>query len=87
MNPADAFRKMERKKEVNRNKMERKFHRDAHTKMDNPDEIKTELQELIELEQTSQLSKPQQLRKRVLQEAFQRAVRMKKVRAAPLVGS
>lgn len=30
MNPTDAFRKEQRKKEVNRNKMERKFQREAH---------------------------------------------------------
>lgn len=81
MNPADAFRKEQHKKEMVRNKMERKFLREARTKLDDPDEIKTELQELIDAEEAGPLGKPLKLRKKVLQDAYEKAIRKRKVGA------
>lgn len=46
MNPADAQRKAERKKEVQRNKLERKFMREASSQKETPDSIKKQLQEV-----------------------------------------
>ena len=83
MNPADAFRKQERKREIARNKAERKYIRDASGKKDTPETLKEELAELIRLEQTAELNKLQRLRKRVLQEAFEASIRRKKVRGRP----
>lgn len=78
MNPTDAFRKEQRKKEVQRNKTERKYQRDAYSKKAKPDELKTELAELIELEQAGGLNKMQRLRKKVVQDAFDQSIKKKK---------
>ena len=40
LNPADAQRKADKKKELARNKMERKFTREAKTELSRPEEIK-----------------------------------------------
>lgn len=80
MNPADAYRKEQRKKEVQRNKLERKYTREAANKRDKPEEIKKELQEIIAAEESGPLSKMLKLRKKVLQEAYDHALKKKKVR-------
>ena len=79
MNPADAFRKEQRKKEVSRNKMERKFMREAAAQKTKPDDIKTQLQEIIDAEDAGPLNKALRLRKKVLQEAYDHALKKKKV--------
>lgn len=79
MNPADAFRKEQRKKEITRNKAERKYIREAFGKKDKPTELREELKELIELEQNGTLNKMQKLRKKIVQEAFDAAVKKQKV--------
>jgi hypothetical protein len=43
----DAHRKEQRKKEVNRNKLERKYTREACSNRDKPEQIREQLQELI----------------------------------------
>jgi hypothetical protein len=78
---ADAFRKEQRKKEVARNKLERKFTREAVGQRDKPEEIKKQLQEILELEDAGPLNKVQKLRKKVLQDAYDHALKKKKVRA------
>lgn len=77
---ADAFRKEQRKKEIQRNKLERKYTREAVSNRDNPDEIRKQLQEIIAAEEAGPLSKALKLRKKVLQEGFEHAVRKRKVR-------
>jgi hypothetical protein len=73
---ADAQRKAERKKEVNRNKLERKFIRDAASQRDKPDDIKQQLQEIIDVEESGKLlTKQLRLKKKVLQEAYEVAAR------------
>ncbi len=47
---ADAYRKEQRKREVQRNKKEREFTRAAVSQRDNPDEIKKQLKAIIQLE-------------------------------------
>lgn len=79
MNPADAFRKQQRKKEIARNKAERQYIRDAYGRKDKPSELREELKELIELEQHGNLSKLQKIRKKVLQEAYDAAIKRQKV--------
>lgn len=80
MNPADAFRKAQRKKEIARNKAERQYIRSAFGRRDKPQELREELMELIELEQQGVLSKLQKIRKKVLQEAYDTALKRQKVR-------
>ena len=83
LNPTDAFRKQARKREIKRNRAERTYIRDAFGKAQNTSklqELKTELEELIKIEQTGELNKLQKLRKRVVLEAYEVAVRRKKVR-------
>ncbi|KAG1675167.1 hypothetical protein FOA52_003390 [Chlamydomonas sp. UWO 241] len=76
LNPADAQRKAERKKEVNRNKLERKFIRDAASQRDKPEDIKKQLQEIIDVEESGKLlTKQLRLKKKVLQEAYEVAAR------------
>lgn len=43
MNPADAQRKADKKKELARNKMERRLIREAKGQQDRPDEIKKQV--------------------------------------------
>ena len=74
---ADAERKAARKKEINRNKAERKFIRDASSQKDKPDDIKKQLQDMISLEEAGNLSKMQRLQKKVLQEAYDHALKKK----------
>ena len=74
---ADAERKLARKKEINRNKAERKFIRDASSQKDKPEDIKKQLQEMISLEENGTLSKMQRLQKKVLQEAYDHALKRK----------
>eukprot|EP00199_Chlamydomonas_sp_CCMP681_P003065 CAMPEP_0119114022 /NCGR_PEP_ID=MMETSP1180-20130426/45951_1 /TAXON_ID=3052 ORGANISM="Chlamydomonas cf sp, Strain CCMP681" /NCGR_SAMPLE_ID=MMETSP1180 /ASSEMBLY_ACC=CAM_ASM_000741 /LENGTH=159 /DNA_ID=CAMNT_0007102369 /DNA_START=60 /DNA_END=535 /DNA_ORIENTATION=+ len=78
MNPADAHRKEERKREIARNKLERKFTREAVSNRSKPEEIKKQLQELIEVEDAGKLSKAQKLHKKVLQDAYEQALLKKK---------
>lgn len=79
LNPADAFRKEQRKKEVARNKLERKFIRGAGALKSKPEELKKELQEIIEVEENGTLSKALKLRKKAVQEAYDQAIKRKKV--------
>lgn len=77
---ADAARKAERKKEVMRNKMERKYMRDAASQKDKPEDIKKQLQEVLAVEESGKvLNKQLRLRKKVLQEAYDHALKKKKV--------
>lgn len=83
LNPTDAARKQARKREIKRNKAERTYIRDAFGKAQNTSklgELKAELEELIKIEQTGELNKLQKLRKRVVLEAYEVAVRKKKVK-------
>mmetsp|Transcript_18607 Transcript_18607/g.39967 ORF Transcript_18607/g.39967 Transcript_18607/m.39967 type:complete len:460 (+) Transcript_18607:167-1546(+) len=78
MNPADAQRKLERKKEVQRNKLERKFMREAASQRDKPEDIKKQLQDILDLEEKGPLTKQLRLRKKVLQEAYDHALKKRK---------
>lgn len=84
LNPTDAFRKQARKRENKRNKAERTYIRDAFGKAQNTDklsELKAELEELIaEEQQSGELNRLQKLRKKVVLEAYEVAIRKKKVR-------
>ncbi len=98
MNPADAQRKLERKKvrslcrtpahlkhtvdaqEIARNKTERKFIREAQQISSRPEDIKKQLQEMLDLEEAGPLNKTQRLHKKVLQEAYDHALKKKMVR-------
>ena len=79
MNPADAFRKTQRAKEIARNKKERRFQRDAHALQANPDAIKNELKEVLALEDDGKLNLTVRLKKRALQSAYDTAIKKKKV--------
>ncbi|KAG2496410.1 hypothetical protein HYH03_005636 [Edaphochlamys debaryana] len=78
MNPADSFRKEQRKKEVQRNKMERKFIREGAKMRSDPSSLKKELQELIDMEENGVLPKTLKLKKKALQEAYDQAIKRQK---------
>jgi DNA repair ATPase RecN len=84
LNPTDAYRKQSRKREIKRNRAERTYIRDAFGKAQHTEklnELKAELEELIKLEnEKGELNKLQKLRKRVVLDAYEVAVRKKKVR-------
>ena len=80
MNPADAHRKAQRQKEILRNKKERKFQRDAHALQKNPDAIKDQLKEVLDLEENGRVNLTLRLKKRALQGAYDTAVKKRKVR-------
>ncbi|KAK9813176.1 hypothetical protein WJX72_010156 [[Myrmecia] bisecta] len=78
MNPADAFRKTQRAKEIQRNKKERKFQREAYSLKSNPDAIKEELKAVLDAEEDGKVSQTLRLKKRALQGAYDTAVKKKK---------
>ncbi|KAK9908252.1 hypothetical protein WJX75_004876 [Coccomyxa subellipsoidea] len=81
MNPADAYRKEQRAKEIARNKKERKFQRDASKMKSNPEALKEELKEVLELEEEGKLNLTIKLKKRALQGAYDLALKKKKEEA------
>ncbi len=82
MNPADSFRKEQRKKEIQRNKLERKFIREGAKLRSDPETLKKELQAVIEVEEAGPLPKNLKLKKKALQEALQEGLKRKKVGCA-----
>jgi hypothetical protein len=91
LNPTDAYRKQSRKREIKRNRAERTYIRDAFGKAQHTEklnELKAELEELIKLEnEKGELNKLQKLRKRVVLDAYEVAVRKKKVRRQSVLHS
>lgn len=79
INPADAYRKQQRAREIARNKKERKFLREAHALKANPEAIKEELKEVLELEEKGKVNLTIRLKKRALQGAYETAVKKTKV--------
>ncbi|KAF8068275.1 ERF071 [Scenedesmus sp. PABB004] len=73
-----AAAKQARKREIKRNKAERTFVRETHFRKTAASELKAELEELIALEQTEELTKLQKLRKKVVLEAYETAIRKQK---------
>ena len=82
INPADAHRKAQRQKEILRNKKERKFQRDAHALQKNPDAIKDQLKEVLDLEENGRVNLTLRLKKRALQGAYDTAVKKRKASQA-----
>ena len=81
INPADAFRKTQRAKEIARNKKERKFQRDAFALKAQPDQIRDELVEVLDKEEGGKgLNQTLRLKKRALQSAYDAALKKKKVK-------
>jgi hypothetical protein len=84
LNPADAFRKEQRKKEVARNKTERKFIREGARLRSDPETLKKELQEVLDIEENQGvLPKTLKLKKKALQEAYDQALKRRKASPAP----
>lgn len=80
INPADAFRKTQRAKEIARNKKERKFQRDAFALKAQPDQIRDELAEVLDKEEDGKvLNQTLRLKKRALQSAYDAALKKRKV--------
>ena len=80
MNPADAFRKSQRQKEILRNKRERKFQRDAHALQADPDAIKDQLKDVLDQQDNGKVNLTLRLKQRALQGAYDTAVKRKKVK-------
>lgn len=80
INPADAFRKTQRAKEIARNKKERKFQRDAFALKAQPEQIRDELAEVLDKEEDGKvLNQTLRLKKRALQSAYDAALKKRKV--------
>ena len=84
MNPADAFRKSQRQKEILRNKRERKFQRDAHALQADPDAIKDQLKDVLDQQDSGKVNLTLKLKQRALQGAYDTAVKRKKVQGPTL---
>lgn len=79
MNPADAYRKTQRAKEIARNKKERKFQRDAHALQSQPDAIKAELESVFNKEEEGRVpNQTLRLKKVALERAYEAALKKKK---------
>uniref|UniRef100_A0A1D2AAA7 Wbp11/ELF5/Saf1 N-terminal domain-containing protein n=1 Tax=Auxenochlorella protothecoides TaxID=3075 RepID=A0A1D2AAA7_AUXPR len=75
LNPADAFRKTQRAKEIARNKKERSLQRDAYSKRDDPESLKEQLKEVIAAEQAGKSNPTLRLKKKALQSAYEQAIK------------
>lgn len=78
MNPTDAYRKEQHRKQVNRNKLERKLQREAHSKINNASSLKDELSSIIHAEESGTINKTLRLKKKVLQDAYDHALKKQK---------
>ncbi|KAK9833413.1 hypothetical protein WJX81_003227 [Elliptochloris bilobata] len=78
MNPADAWRKQIRQKEILRNKKERRFQRDAHALKADPEAIKEELKTVINMEVEGKVNLSVRMKKKALQGALEAAAKKKK---------
>ncbi|PSC68774.1 WW domain-binding 11 [Micractinium conductrix] len=77
INPADAHRKAERAKEIARNKKERQLLRAANKQRDDPETLREQLKEVIDLEQQGKMNHTLRLRKKALQSAYDQAIKRK----------
>ncbi len=75
LNPADAYRKAQRAKEIERNKKGRQFQREALRKRDNPEVLKQELAGLIAEEQQGGATAELRLKRKAVATAFDAAVK------------
>ncbi|KDD72099.1 hypothetical protein H632_c3867p0, partial [Helicosporidium sp. ATCC 50920] len=75
LNPADAFRKSQRAKEVSRNKKERQFNREALSHTNDPALLREQLTEILAAEEAGSITAAQRLKKRSLQHAYDVALR------------
>ena len=82
MNPADAFRKAQRQKEIARNRRERQFVRQAARQVGDAEAIKAELSEVLALEEAGTVGTSVRLKKKVLQQAYEAALIKKKAQRA-----
>lgn len=85
MNPADAFRKVQRQKEILRNKKERTFQRDAAKLRSDPEKLKDELREVIGMQEAHEgkVNLSVRLKKKALQSALDTSIKNKRVRPRP----
>lgn len=77
LNPADAHRRQQRAREVERNKKERAFQREALRSKDNPDMLRRELQGLLKDEDYGLADSETRIKRRALQTAYDSVVRRK----------
>lgn len=77
INPADAHRKAERAKEIARNKKERQLQRAALKQRDDPETLKAQLKEVIDLEHAGKMNPGLRLKKKALQQAYDLAIKRK----------
>ena len=79
MNPADAFRKVQRQKEIMRNKKERSFQRDAAKLKSNPDALKDELREVISMQEEGKVNLSVRLKQKAYKHALDTSIKSRKV--------
>lgn len=87
MNPADAFRKVQRQKEILRNKKERTFQRDAAKLRSNPEQLKNELREVLGMQDEGKANLSVRLKKKALQSALDTSIKNTRVRLHPCTRS
>ncbi len=79
MNPADAFRKVQRQKEILRNKKERSFQRDAAKLKSNPDALKDELREVLSMQDEGKINMSVRLKQKAYKHALDTTIKARKV--------
>ena len=79
MNPADAFRKVQRQKEIMRNKKERSFQRDAAKLKTNPEALKDELREVISMQEEGKVNLSVRLKQKAYKHALDTSIKSRKV--------
>ncbi|VAH45829.1 unnamed protein product [Triticum turgidum subsp. durum] len=78
MNPTDAFRKEQRRKELKRNKKERKKVREVGILKKDPDAIKDQIEKLEKMKADGALDKARKHKKRQLEDTYNLVVKKRK---------
>lgn len=74
LNPADAYRKLQRKKEIKKNKIQRNKVRELILQTKNPDKIKQQIEEINKLEAAGQAEKRHKVKKKQLEDTLERVL-------------
>lgn len=78
LNPADAYRKAQRAREIERNKKERAYQREALKNKDKPDMLRRELQGLLKDEDYGLADSETRIKRKALQTAYDSVVKRKR---------
>ena len=84
VNPAEAYRRQQKAKDIAKGKKERQFTREAFSQKEDPESLKAQLKEVIDLEASGEMTTALRMKKKALQQAFDAAVKNKMAQQAQM---